>query len=179
MGSRTVEDGLRVDTSTHFEGDTAGEVSLDGSRDDIGGRTLRSDDHVDTHGTCQLGDTGDGQLHLLTGGHDQVAELIDHHDDIRQEPMPVVGIQLTGNELLVILLDIMGTGNLQQVVTRIHLLTERVQRTHHLRHVGDDRIGILVGHLGQEVVGDGLIETELHLLRVHKHDLQLCRVLLI
>ena len=93
--------------------------------------------------------------------------------------MTVVGIQLTGDEFLVVFLDVMGSGNLQQVVAGVHLLTERIQRAHHLRHISDDRVGILIWHLCKEVVGDGLVKTEFHLLWVDEYDLQLGGMLLI
>ena len=124
LGTGTVEDGLRVDTCRHLEGDTAGEVGLDGTRDDVCRRALGSDDHVDADGTGQLGDTCDGQFHLLAGGHDEVAKLIDDDDDIRHVLMAVVGVQLTVDELLVVFLDVAGLGHLQQVVARVHLLAE-------------------------------------------------------
>ena len=48
VGSRSVEDGLGVDGRSYLEGNTAREVRLDVTGDDAGGRTLGSDDHVDT-----------------------------------------------------------------------------------------------------------------------------------
>ena len=59
LGTCTVEDGLRVDARRYLEGDTGGEVGLDITRDNGRGRTLGGNHHVDTHGTCQLGNTGD------------------------------------------------------------------------------------------------------------------------
>ena len=179
LGTSTVEDGLRVNAGTHLEGDTGGEVGFDITGDDGRRRTLGGDDHMDTHGTGQLGDTGDRQLNLLAGGHNQITELIDDHHDIWHIPVTTARRDLTVDELPVVLLDISGTHLLQQVVAGIHQLTERVQRPYHLRHVGDDGIGIVIGHLRQEMVDQRIVDRELHLLRVHEHDLQLCGVLLI
>ena len=124
LGACAVEDSLRVDAGTHLEGDTGGEVSLDITSDDSRRRTLSGNHHVDTHGTCQLGDTGDGQLNLLACGHDQVTELIDDHHDIRHIVVSAARWNLTFYEFLVILLDVSRTHLLQQVVTGIHQLTE-------------------------------------------------------
>ena len=185
LGSRTVEDGLRVDTGTHLEGDTGREVGLDITCDDGRRRTLGGNDHVDTYGTRQLGDTGDRQFNLLTGSHDQIAELIDDHYDIRHKAVSHTGRggvlrnDLTLQELLVILLDIACADFFQQVITLVHQLTEGVQRAHHLRHIGDDGIGIVVGHLRQEVVDERVVDRELHLLRVYKYDLQFSRMFLV
>ena len=132
LGTHTVEDGLRVDTLTHLKGNTCREVGLDSTRNDIRRRTLGSNNHVDTYGTCLLGDTGDRQLNLLTGSHDQVTKLIDDHDDIRHILMSLLRIQLTGNELLVVVLDISLACCHQQLVAGIHLYTEALQRADYL-----------------------------------------------
>ena len=62
--------------------------------------------------------------------------------------MSVLRIQLTLDELLVILLDVTSLSHLQQVVAGIHLLTQRVQGVDNLRNVGNDGFGIVVGNLG-------------------------------
>ena len=79
---------------------------------------------MDTYGTCQLGNTCDRQLYLLACRHNQVAKLVDNHYDVGHVLMSVFGIQLTFDELLVVLLDVSGLSHLQQVVTGVHLLTE-------------------------------------------------------
>ena len=124
VGTHTVENGLGVNALTHLEGNTSGEVGLDGTGDDVCGRTLGSDDHVDTYGTCLLGDTGDRQLDLLTSRHDQVTILIDDHHDVRHIAMSLLGVEFALLELLVVVLDISLTGCHQQFVTGIHLHTE-------------------------------------------------------
>ena len=82
VGTCLVEDGHRVDAGTHTEGDTSWEVSFDITGDDLGRRSLCGDDHVYTHGTCQLSDTCNRLLDLFSSGHDQVTKLIDDHHDI-------------------------------------------------------------------------------------------------
>ena len=179
LGSRAVEDGLRIDTGTHLEGNSGGEVGLDITSNDRCRRTLCGNNHVYTHGTCQLGNTGNRQLYLLAGSHNQITELIDDNDDIWHETVTASGRNLTVYEFLVVLLDIPGTHLLQQVVTGIHQFAEGVQRTYHLCDVGNDWIGIIVGHLGKEVVDKRIVDGELHLLGIDEHYLQFCRVLFI
>ena len=101
IGARAIENGLTVDALRHFEGHSRWEVGLDGSGDDVGGRSLGGYYHVDTHCTCQLGNTCNRQLYLLACCHDQVTELIDDYHYVGQEPMPVVGIELAVSELLI------------------------------------------------------------------------------
>ena len=87
--------------------------------------------------------------------------------------------QLVVDKLIVIFVNLPYLRLLQQVVAMVHELTERVERAHHLLHVGDDRL-ILVLRQGGHVVGRNLIvDAELHLLRVDQYELQLIRVLLI
>ena len=58
--THAVEDGLRVNTLAHLESDTCREVGLDGTGDDVRGRSLSGDDHVYANGTGFLGDACDG-----------------------------------------------------------------------------------------------------------------------
>ena len=66
-----------------------------------------------THGTRQLGDTCDGQFHILTGCHNQVTELVDDDYNIRHELMSLFRIQPAINELFVIFFDIAHMGSFQ------------------------------------------------------------------
>ena len=106
ISSGTVENSTRVNHGRYTESDTSREVRLDCTGNDIRCRTLRSDDHVDTHRTRQLGDTGNRQLYLFTRRHNQVAELVNHHHNVRHKLMSLFRIQLTINKLLIILLNI-------------------------------------------------------------------------
>ena len=133
---------------------------------------------MDTHRTGQLGDTADRQFHLLTGCHNQVTELINDDDDVRQEAVTVLRIQLAVDKLRVIFLDVTASRVLQELVTVVHFHTQRVQGLYYLRHVGDD--GILpVGQLGQEVTLNRCIDGKFHLLRVDDDELQFTGVLLV
>ena len=153
VGSRSVEDGLGVDGRSYLEGDTAREVRLDVTGDDAGGRTLGSDDHVDTHGTCQLGDAGDRKLHLLAGCHNQIAKLIDNHHDVWHKFVTVSKFQAMVHVFLIILLDVSGSRLLQQVVTAVHQHAETVQCSHHLGNIGDDRL-LLIRNGCHKLIGD-------------------------
>ena len=52
LGTGTIQYSTRVDHGTHAESNTAGEVGLDGTRNDVCCWTLSGNDHVDAHGTC-------------------------------------------------------------------------------------------------------------------------------
>ena len=83
VGARLVDDRARVDHLHHAEGDTGREVGRDTARNDLHVGTLRGDDQVDADGAGFLRQTHHGSLDLA-GGHDQVGELIDDDDNIRQ-----------------------------------------------------------------------------------------------
>ena len=109
VGSGAVEDGARVNHCRYAEGDTCGEVGFDGTGNNIRGGSLRGDDHVYAHGTSELCDTCNRELHLLAGGHDEVTKLVDDNHDIRHVLVSLFGVECTVNELLVILTQIAHT----------------------------------------------------------------------
>ena len=178
VGTCSVPNGLVVYGRCHLEGDTTWEVGLDITRNDGRSRTLGCDNHVDTHGTSQLGDTSDRKFHLLAGCHDQVAKLIYDYHHVWHIFMSVGQLEPVVDVLLVILLDVSGTGFLQQVVSAIHQHTETVERSYHLGNICDDRF-FLVRNCCHEMVGDAGVNAEFHLLRVDEHQFQLIRMLLI
>ena len=179
LGTRTVKNRAGVNHGTNTESDTTGEVRLDGTSDDICRRTLGRYNHVDADGTRQLGDTGNRKLHFLSCRHDQITKLIDDDDNIGHEAMSVIGIQLSVDEFLIVLLDITSLRYLQQVITGIHLLTQRVQGAYHFRDIGNDGVCLLFRYFRQEMLVDGGIDAELHFFRVDEYDLQFCGMLLI
>ena len=95
--------------------------------------------------------------------------------------MTVGRLQLMLHIFLIILLDVSGTGNLQQVVAVIHQLTKGVQSLDNLCNISDDSFLVLIvgRNLRHEMVHDGGIDTKLHLLRINKHELQFVRMLLV
>ena len=133
---------------------------------------------MDAHGAGQLGNAGNGQLDVLAGGHDKVAELVDDHHDVGHVLMSFLRIELAVDELLVILLDIAHVGQLQEVVARVHLHADRIEGLHHLGDIRNDGLSV-AGKLGQEMMLNDGIDAELHLLGVHQHEFQFRRMLLI
>ena len=95
--------------------------------------------------------------------------------------MTMVGIQLTRLELRVVLLHVAGLGLFQQVIARVHLQTETLERLYHLRDIRDDGFVRFLRsfHLSQEVVDERRIYAELHLLGVHHDQFQFRRMLLV
>ncbi len=178
VGSRSVEYDSGVHHRSHTEGDTRREVGLDGTGDNLRRRSLCGDNHVDAHGTGQLGDSADRQLYLLSGGHNQVTELVDYHHVVRHVVVSLQRIELARLERLVVFLYGTHTCHLQQVVPCVHQLTERVEGLDHLLRVRDNRF-LLFLQFGEEVVLYRVVDTELHLLRVHHHYLQFRRVFLV
>ena len=178
VGTLGIEDGARVNLRHHLKRHTGGEVCLNRTRDDIRRGALRRNNHVHTYGTRQLRNTSNGEFDFLTCGHDEVTKFVNHHHDVRHVVMTVLGIELAGNKLGVVFLNVTHTRLLQKVVARIHFLTKTVERLNHLRHVGNDGVAI-ARHLCQEVIFDGRIDREFHLLGVHHHNLEFCGVLLV
>ena len=58
--SGTVQNGTAIHHGTYLEGHTTREVGLDGTGNDIGGRTLGGYNHMYAYGTSQLGYTANG-----------------------------------------------------------------------------------------------------------------------
>ena len=175
---RTVKNRTGVHHSGYTERNTCREVRLDRTCNDIRCRTLRSDDHMNTDRTCQLRNTGNRKFHFLTGSHDQISELIDHHHDIRHKLMSFLRIEAAVDKLLIILLDITYMSHLQEVIACIHFHTNRIQRLHYLGHVRNNRFAS-IRKFGQKMVFNDGINAELHLLRVDQHKFQFSRMLLI
>ena len=136
---------------------------------------------MDTHGTGQLGNTGNRQLNFLTSRHDQVAILINDDHDVGHVTMTVGHAQLMLDELLVVLLDISCSRNLQEIIAVIHQFTQGVQGLDHLGNVCDDGFLFLIirWNLRHEVVHNRCIDAELYLLRIDEHELQFVRMFLI
>ena len=181
VGAGSVEDCLAVDARRDLEGHSGREVGLDGAGDDVGCGALCGNNHVYADGTCQLGNAGDGKLYFFACRHDEVAVLVDDNHDVGHIAMAVLRVELPFAELLVVFLDVPCVSLLQEVVAVVHLYAEALERLDDLVHVGDDGFFhvFVAFDLCQEVVHDGGIEAELHLLRVNHHELQLCRMLLV
>ena len=133
---------------------------------------------MDAHGTGQLCDTRNRHLYLLAGRHDEVAKLVDDNHDIGHVFMTIGQAQLVVDILAVVFFDVFRSRHLEQVVTGVHQFAQAVQGIDHLLHVGDDRF-IRVWHLRHEMVGNGTVDAELHLLGVAEHEFQFIGMLLV
>ena len=91
--------------------------------------------------------------------------------------MPVFGVEVTVDELVVVFGYLTHTRLTEQLVTLVHLDTEAVEGTHDLAHVGDDGL-LAVGQLCQIVALNLVVKGEFHLLGVHHDELEFRRVLL-
>ena len=178
VSPRTVENGTGVHHGRYTECDTCREVGFDRTRNNISSRTLCSDNHVDADSTRQLCNTGNRKFHFLTGSHNQISELVNHHYDIRHKLMSLFRIQTAVDKFLVIFSDITHMRHLQKVITGIHLHTNRVQGLHYFRYVRNNRFAS-IRKFGKEVIFNHRIDTEFHFLRIDQHKLQFCRMLLI
>ena len=149
VGSWRIEHGAGVDHGEDLEGNTRWEVRLDEPGDDIGRRALRGDDHVYPRGARLLRQTGDGLLHLLANGHHQIGELVHDEHDVGHQLVPIQAAKLARAYLLVVLLDVAhgAACRLELAVAVVHLDAERIERSHHPTHVGDDSL-VGVGQLG-------------------------------
>ena len=178
VSTRTVKNSTRVHHGRYTESDTRREVGFNRTRNDIGSRTLCSNNHVNTDSTCQLRNTGNRKFHFLTGSHNQISELVNNHYDIRHKLMPLFRIQTTVDKLLIIFSYITYMRHLQQVITGIHLYTNRVQGLHNLRYVCNNRFAS-IRKFGQEMIFNHRIDAEFYFLRVDQYKFQFCRMLLI
>ena len=131
-----------------------------------------------SHRTCQLSYTAYRKFHFFSRSHYQVAELIYNYHYIRHELVSVCRIKLSVDEFRVIFLYVSASRLLQQVISRIHLHTQRVQCLHHLCHVSDDCV-LRIRQLCKEMLLYRCIDGEFHLLRVDNHEFQFARMLLI
>ena len=71
----------------------AGQVGLDGAGEDVDRRPLRRHDQVDADCPRHLRQASDRSLDLGRGGHHEVGQLVDDHDEVRQR-LQVVDPQL-------------------------------------------------------------------------------------
>ena len=133
-----VEDGAGVNHGCHLEGDAGREVRFDESRDDVGRGTLGGNNHVDTHGTCQLGDTRNRGFHFFACRHDEVGKLVHDHHNVGEVAVPFVGIEQPFCEFFVVFFDVTHLRVTEQVVAGVHFDTEGVQCIDYLCCVRDD-----------------------------------------
>ena len=153
LGAAGVQNRAGIHFRRNLERDPRREVRLDRTGDHVHARALRSHDQVNAHRPSQLRQSRDRHLHFLSGRHDQVGKLVNHEHDERQVLVTLLRIQPPRDELLVVFLDVSRSGFLQQLVTVVHLDTERVQGIDNLFCICDDRL-FLVRQLREEVLLD-------------------------
>ena len=78
------EDGAAVDLGGDLEGNPGREVGLDGTGDNIDGRSLCRHDQVNTGSTGHLGKPLNGSFHILARDQHQVGHFVNDNDDIGQ-----------------------------------------------------------------------------------------------
>ena len=126
---------------------------------------------MDTHGTCQLGDTGNRKFYFLAGCHDQITELIYNHHDVWHILMSICQLQLVVDILLVVFFDVTGSCLFEQVVTAIHQYTQTVQGSNHLGYIGYDRF-FLIRNRSHKLIGNTGVDAKLHFLRVDENQFE-------
>ena len=132
-----------------------------------------------TNGTGKLCYTRYRGLDFLSGSYDKVGKLVDYDNDIGHEVMSVFRVKPVVEELLVVFLDVAGTGFLQQIVAGVHHHAQSLERFHNFLDIGDNRFlfVFLVG--SHEMVGYRGINAEFHLLWVYQNKLQSVGMLLV
>ena len=128
------------------------------------------------HGARLLGDAADRLRNVFTGNHDKVGIFVDNYHDIRQETVPLFGIEPALRKTLVIFFEVLDTGVAEQHIAVVHLHAKAVEGGDYLLRVGDDSLG-LVGQFGEILLVDGLKQRELYRLRVDENKFQLVGIL--
>ncbi len=164
-----IQNGSGIHTGGNTEGNTAGHVSLDQSRNDVHGRTLRGDDQVDAGCSCQLGKAADGGLHVVFGDHHQIRQLV-HNDDQLRHKVHDCFVSAAALDLLVlayqrvVALDVANPRIRKRAVPRLHLRNAPVQRCRRL---------LRIGHHRNHQVRNAVVNRELHHLRIDHDELDL------
>ena len=116
---------------------------------------------MDSRSSAQLRDAHDGALHVLTGNHHEVGELVDHDDEVRHVLGRVlrVGV-LSAVDVAVVRLDVTHLVVLEDLEPALHLGHAPLQGARGLARLGDH------GHVE---VGQARVAGELDTLGVH-HD---------
>ena len=157
-----VQNGAGVHLRHDRQGDTAGDICLDKSGDDVRGRPLCRNDEVHACRTGFLCQTADRIFHFLGRGHHQVGKLVDNDYDLGHRLQRTVRLGSRGVVVAQIADAVFG----EQVIPPLHLLHCPVQRTGSLFRVGD--------HWDQQV-GNALIDGEFDDLRVDQDQLDFFR----
>ena len=175
LGASGVEDDAAVGLACHREGDTARDVRLDQTGDDVHARPLRCDDEMNADGASLGGEATDRGFDVVWRKHHQVGKLVDHQDDVWQRLC--VGIDVANLFRRVRRRGVFGRC-LQRPVVRVEMAVARLrkERVASLHLLADPkqqfaRLG-QVGHDGVAQVGDALVLGQFDLLRVDHEEVE-------
>src|SRR5690606_23275046 len=107
-----------------------------------------------------------------------ICQFVDYQYDVWHEIMSLVRIKLPGNEFRIVLFQVSTTCILQEIVTVVHLDTERVERVDDLFGIRYDSL-LRSGEFGEEVPLNLIEESQYYVLRIDQDKLQLRRVLFV
>ena len=191
LRSRGIEYHAGIHPCGYLEGYLHREVGAYETGNDICGRTLGGDDHIDAAGAALLGEAhygggyASGACLCLRSVHRhyQVGILVYDHDQIRQEVVSFGREKMAMPVFLIICLDLIDTGLAEQGVAVVHLDAEGpeggIRQTLVVHY---DALGLLLGigcsRNGSQIVMQELaVGGELDLLRIHEHEFELGRML--
>ena len=143
FGTAAVKDGTRVNLTGHRKGNTGRHIGLDDTRDNVNGRTLRSQHHMNTCRTRLLCQTADGIFYIMGCNHHQIRELVNDDDNRRH---------LILREVIVIALHIADTFLRKLAVTLLHFLHRPVEHRSRFLGIGNHRhhqmrYAVIIGQL--------------------------------
>lgn len=163
LRSDRVEYRTRVYLRCHGECDTRWDIRLYQSCDDIHTRSLCREYHMESYGTCFLSDAGDRLLDFfLVPAHHEICELVDDDDDDWHA--------IFWSYFRIILFEITDIERLQCAIATLHLCDRPLEGIEGF---------IWMIYDGCQEVRDTIIDTELHLLRIHHDHTELTRSIFI
>ena len=178
--TRSIQNRRRVIAVGDLEADTRRAVSFNHRRDNISTRTLCGDNHVHAGRSGFLGQAHDLSLYFLAVNHQQVSQLVDDDNDVRDlfQRNRRLGMRIHNRSTgflrfansLVVTVKVFLSGHLQQFVASIHFADGPGQTMSRLGHIRN--------HRGQKM-GNIFVGTEFHFLRINQNQLELIRRILI
>ena len=164
LPSRIVRESIFDDTRNEIR---AGRLALIEPGDDVHRRPLRRENQMNADGARHLRQARDRFFDLVAGHHHQVGQLVDHHDDERQQPCGVRRRSASAvpaiacADVAVVLLDVPDALGGQRLVALFHLPHRPAQRVRGLLRIDDNR---------RQQVRDVFVHAELEALRIdHDH----------
>ncbi len=103
------------------------EVSFNCSGNNICCWSLGSNNHMNSHSTGFLRNSGYRHFNLLTCSHNKISKLINNYYNIGHKPMTVVRVKPSVFKLIVILFNCSYMCLHKQLIPVVHLFCERVK----------------------------------------------------